>query len=84
LEELDLGDEITDRGLHHLRGHPRLADLDLFGTQITDSGLQQLGEVPRLQSIRFNSRRISSKAVEKLKERIPSLTIRSEGELRAP
>jgi hypothetical protein len=53
ITSLDLGGskELTDDGLRHLAGLPRLAHLNLSGTAITDRGLEVLRDLPALESV---------------------------------
>jgi hypothetical protein len=52
LEWIDVVDRpVTDAGVRHLRGLPRLWSLLLDGTRITDQGLAHIAAVPSLSSL---------------------------------
>jgi hypothetical protein len=61
ITSLDLGGskELTDDGLRHLAGLPRLAHLNLSGTAITDRALDVLRELPALESISLAMTRVT-------------------------
>jgi hypothetical protein len=75
LKKLELGANVTDACLDHLSGHPKLAELDIFGTKITDAGFTRLSELPQLQSVRCYERNISEDAVRTLQAARPNLKI---------
>ncbi|HUQ69318.1 MAG TPA: hypothetical protein VM165_07345, partial [Planctomycetaceae bacterium] len=82
LERLEISNPITDAGLAHLREHPRLSDMDVFGTLITEAGFAHLETIPQLRSLRFDTERISPEAVRRLQLAKPRLVIQPVGELR--
>jgi hypothetical protein len=65
ITSLDLGGskELTDDGLRHLAGLPRLAHLNLSGTAITDRGLELLRELPALESISLAMTRVTDEGM---------------------
>lgn len=46
-----LGENLTDLGLEHLRGHPSICCLFIDGGRITDDGLVVLQSLPRLKEV---------------------------------
>lgn len=57
--EINLGHskrQVTDAGLRHLKGLPKLKEFHLYGTggplrNITDAGLEELGQLPGLENL---------------------------------
>jgi hypothetical protein len=65
ITSLDLGGskELTDDGLRHLAGLPRLEHLNLSGTAITDRGLEVLGELPALETVSLAMTRVTDEGM---------------------
>jgi hypothetical protein len=65
ITSLDLGGskELTDDGLRHLAGLPRLAHLNVSGTAITDRALDVLRELPALESISLAMTRVTDEGM---------------------
>lgn len=55
LVKLDLGPELTDRAMEHLRFVPKLHTLDLSCGRITDNGLANLQNVPGLIELNLHA-----------------------------
>ena len=76
--------DLTDEGLRYLGYMPNLEEVELgsqsdgFPTNVTDEGLLLLAEAPRFEKLRLKrdaSRKITTEGIEKLKEKLPNLTV---------
>ncbi|MEQ8854006.1 protein kinase [Gimesia sp.] len=56
---------ITDQGIAHLAGTPRLGQIHIERTKITDAGLLQLATCPKLGLVGAHETKITSQGVEK-------------------
>jgi len=54
LEKLQVGNDVTDAGLEHLRSLTHLRGLSLGGAEITDAGLRHIGLLSELQELEFS------------------------------
>lgn len=72
LELTDQGNAITDDGLVHLADMQELEYLRVRGA-ITDRGLEHLAKLGSLRFVAIESRTISERAIEALKQQVPSL-----------
>jgi Leucine-rich repeat (LRR) protein len=57
---------VTDEGLHHLAGMPRLKRLDISGTSIGDRGLEVLRHLPALDNLSLAGTAISDAGAREL------------------
>jgi serine/threonine protein kinase/Leucine-rich repeat (LRR) protein len=73
LKVLDLPAAITDAGLKHFEGLPKLYALTLNGTRITDAAFDSLVKIKTLTHLNIGGTKISSAAWPRLKE-LPKLT----------
>ena len=68
LDKLNLRrSEVTDEGLVHLQGFPKLESLFLNSTSITDAGLSNLRHVPLLRDLRLNETSVTDAGLVHLK-----------------
>jgi hypothetical protein len=58
---------VTDAGLKHLTGLPRLRDLDLGGTKVTDLGLKCLAGLRQLEKLDLYDTAVTDAGLEHLK-----------------
>ena len=65
--------KITDAGLRHLTGMPRLYNLWLRGTQVTDTGLEALHETKSLEWVIVNETPVTARGINALKKALPKL-----------
>jgi len=76
LTALDLsGTRITDAGLVHLKGLPRLSSLTLTATQVTDAGLEHLKGMTGLKTLYLNGTDVTDASVQQFKQSRPSLRV---------
>lgn len=79
LESLDCSGcrgKITNDGLRHLVGNPRLQELDLRGVSVTDAGLDHLSALKNLRTLRLTRLgKVTDQAVIRLKMAIPRLEV---------
>ena len=68
--------QITDADLEHLKGLPRLVNLQLDNTPITGPGLEHLKELTSLQMLCFNYTQITEDGAKKLQDALPKCEIR--------
>ncbi len=79
LRQLDLGrTQITDEGVSRLATMPGLSHLSLDGTSVTDAGVLELTKSPSLDSLSVVDTAVSAEGAEKLRQRLPVVTIRRE------
>lgn len=57
----------TGAGLNHVRGLPRLRELDLGGTHVTDAGLEHLKGLRQLQWLAPRGTEVTDAGLEHLK-----------------
>jgi hypothetical protein len=64
--ELEQNPGITDAGLRHIEGMPRLEHVRLWGCGVSDEGLKSLAALPKLQLLSLQSSRLSGTGVAHL------------------
>jgi hypothetical protein len=74
LEELTLGDNITDRSDFLLANSRTLRYLDLGSSQITDAGLLRIGKSKSLKTLRIGNL-ITSVNVARMRAQHPHITV---------
>ncbi|MHC4401521.1 MAG: hypothetical protein ACYTG0_17755 [Planctomycetota bacterium] len=76
LKWLDLCDtQVTDAGLEYLKALTNLEHLHLGWTHITDAGLVHLGGLVNLRDLQLSGTDVTDKAVEKLDQALPNVSI---------
>lgn len=66
VEEIWIGEPITDAALDHLRGMIKLEELNLHGSGFTDAGLQKLRGLSELRSLTSRNARFSDEGLREL------------------
>ncbi len=67
--------EITDDGVRHLKGLPRLKTLVLDGSKVTDGCLDHLLKMPDLEMVSLRRTRVTQREVNDLSRALPRLKI---------
>jgi beta-lactamase regulating signal transducer with metallopeptidase domain/Leucine-rich repeat (LRR) protein len=60
------GTKVTDAGLEHLKGLPKLQSLKLYRTKVTDEGLKHLKGLTNLQSLALEETGVTDEGLEHL------------------
>ncbi len=66
---------VTDAGLAHVAGLSRLQAINIYGTQITSAGLEHLMGLEELRLLMITDLKLKPAIVDKLKSKLPSLTV---------
>ena len=78
IEQLDLaGTRITDEGLSHIIGLPRLEFLDLSGTDVSDNAVDHLKRIPSLKSVVLLNTKLTLEGRRRMAKEIPSVRVRA-------
>ncbi len=67
--------DVTDAGLVHVAHIQRLRSINLYGTKLTSAGLDHLSGLTELRVLSVTDVKLSPTAVEKLKQKLPKLTV---------
>ena len=67
--------QVSDAGFSHLSGLPRLRELRIAGTKVTSASLPLITSIKSLQVLDLRRTAISDADIEKLRMRLPSLTV---------
>lgn len=73
----DAPDILTDTGLVHLKGLPRLRHLSLWGSGFTDAGLSHLAQLTNLKSLSFGESYVTDAGIAGLKTKLKACDISS-------
>lgn len=78
LKVLDLynNPKLTDRGVSHLVGLPKIEELNLSGTKVSDKAIVHLKELKTLKLLRLTNTGITKEGVATLEKELPKATIR--------
>lgn len=66
---------VSDAGLAHIANLSRLRAINLYGTQITSAGLEHLMGLEELRLLLITDVKLKPVAIEKLKNKLPHLTV---------
>ena len=67
--------KVTDKGMAHLAGCPKLLDLDLSGTEIGDDGVGGLARCKALKKLTLTGTRVTATGVRELKAALPGCEV---------
>lgn len=77
LQNLELGEHVTDVGLDHLTSSKNLESLVFMKSDVTDEGILKLVKLPKLKSVQLSDCRLSDELILRLRNEEPHWTIRS-------
>ena len=66
---------MSDAGLEHLKGLPRLQSLVLTGTKVSDAGLKHLKGLTQLRYLDLSGTKVTAAGVKRLQQALPNCLI---------